>query len=151
MEANNSEVSVEATPLSASQNPPHETNAARPLPAAVTVSTRIQEYRAAGCGTQGRMNPQQMGRSFQRSRNSERESMGFGKAKGFRRSGRVKMGLSASGHWVPFGGLDSGVVQITQDRMRGPAALRTRALRTSPVLGFRRALGWLVSVRGFGG
>jgi hypothetical protein len=77
MEANNSEASAEAPPLSASQNPPHKTNAAKPLPAAVTVSTRIQEYRAAGCGTQGRMNPQQMGRSFQRSRNLERESMGF--------------------------------------------------------------------------
>jgi hypothetical protein len=77
MEANNSEASAEATPLSASQNPPHKTNAAKPLPTAVTVSTRIQEYRAAGWGTHGRTNPQQMGRSFQRSRNSERESMGF--------------------------------------------------------------------------
>ncbi len=52
--------------------------------------------------------------------------MGFGKAKGFRRSGRVKMGLSASGHWVPFGGLDSGVVQYAGGRglpvWRGPSS-----------------------------
>jgi hypothetical protein len=51
MEASNSEVSAEATPLSASQNPPDKTNAAKPLPAAVTVSMHIQEYRAAGWGT----------------------------------------------------------------------------------------------------
>jgi hypothetical protein len=51
MEASNSEASAEATPLSAIQNPPHETNAARPLLAAVTVSMHIQEYRAAGWGT----------------------------------------------------------------------------------------------------
>jgi hypothetical protein len=78
MEANNSEASAKATPLRANQNPPHETNAARPHPAAVTISTRIQEYRASGRGTQGRTNPQHTGRSFQRSRNSGKESIGIG-------------------------------------------------------------------------
>jgi hypothetical protein len=78
MEANNSEVSAEATLLRANQNPPHEPNADRLVPAAVTVSTRIHEYRATGCGIQGRTNPQHKGRSFQRSKNSGRESIGIG-------------------------------------------------------------------------
>ncbi len=55
-----------------------------------------------------------------------RESMGFRKAKGFRRSGRVEMGLSASGHWVHFCDLDSGLVQYAGGRglpvWRGPSS-----------------------------
>ena len=77
MEASTSEASAEATPLRASRNPTRETNAARPPPTAVTMSTRIQEYRSAGRDIPVQTNPQHRGRSFHRSRNPGEERMGM--------------------------------------------------------------------------